>query len=471
MNTESISAESVLETVASIPVLYIDDEIDILQMYQKELSFLGFDLKIAQTADAGLALLEKSPIPVVLLDMKMPGVSGQDVLKIIKKRWPSSEVIVYTGFGDMDMAINALRAGAYHFLTKPIKLAELEIQLKQAYNKFRLQEENQVLQRENQVLKRLVSLEPEIIGESNALQKVFSDIEKVASTHSSVLIEGETGTGKELVARAIHAKSKRASQPFVVVNCGGVTEHALECELFGYRKGAVLGAVSEKVGLFEIAHQGTLFLDEISELPPSIQANLHRVLQNQEIKLVGSTETKSVDVRIIAATNRDLEELVSEGKFRSDLYYRLKIIPIHIPPLRERREDIPLLVDYFMKKIKIGRKVPQSFSSSAMKALMEHHWRGGNIRELENLVQRLMILSDGQDISLEELRGGILPSIKTSEPENTPWMLSLKDVEKQHILRVLEFCEDNKTKAAKILEITPKTLYNKLAEFKQQDQN
>ncbi|MEK7487326.1 MAG: sigma-54 dependent transcriptional regulator [Planctomycetota bacterium] len=452
-------------TAPAIPVLYIDDEIEILQMYKRELALLGIDLTIAQTSQQGLILQEKEPFPVILLDMKMPGPSGQEILERIKSRWPFTEVLVYTGFGDMDMAIRALRTGAYHFLTKPIKLAELEIQLKQAYTKY-------LLQQENQVLRRLVHAQDsyEIIGESPALKRVFSSIEKVAPTNSSVLIEGEAGTGKELVARAIHLRSKRSHHPFVVVHCSGLHEQTLENELFGYRsKESLPGFLNDKIGLLEAAHRGTLFLDEVGDLSPSIQVNLLRVLQNQAITSLGSSSSKPIDLRVIAATNRDLEKLVSEERFRGDLYYRLKVIPIQLPPLRERKEDIPLLVDYFMKKkIKIGNVGPKEFTPNAMKALMEYHWPKGNIRELENVLERLMILSSGTEITVEDLKKWSLPNHKQVESHEIPW-LSLKNVEKQHITKVLEFCEGNKSRAAKILEITPKTLYNKLTEFKQQE--
>jgi two-component system response regulator HydG len=445
-----------------IPLLYIDDEIEILQLYKEELSRYGFEITTAQSVEEGLLLLSRKSFPLILLDMKMKGeLSGIDALKEIKRRWPLSEILVYTGYGDMDMAISALRSGAYHFLNKPLKLEELEIQLKQAYEKFSIHKENQIFKR----MQEWNNPAPQLISHSPVFKKVFHNIEKVAPTDSCVLIEGERGTGKELLAREIHWRSPRAPYPFVVAHCSGLNEKILEKELLGSRS---LLDYEHKMGFFEIAQEGTLFFDEIGDLPSSIQVLLLRILQSQQVKPLGSPEILSVNVRVLAATSRDLEALVAEERFRGDLYYHLKVIPLAIPPLRERQEDIPLLVEYFMKKFKSGRKGPQSFSSEALKALMDHSWPG-NIRELANTIERLMTLSEASEITLEELKAGILPTIRSAETSSFPSLLSLRSLEEHHILKVLDCCGGNKTKAAKILGITSKTLYNKLAEFKQHE--
>ncbi|HEX67826.1 MAG TPA: sigma-54-dependent Fis family transcriptional regulator, partial [bacterium] len=374
---------------------------------------------------------------------------------------PSTEVIILTAYGTVENAVEAMKEGAYHYLTKPIHLDEFLIVVKKALDHYRLKEKVELLEKE---LEERYSFE-NIIGTSRKMREVFQTITQVAPTKAPVLITGESGTGKELVARAIHRRSDRKDKPFVVIHCGALVTTLLESELFGHEKGAFTGAIESKPGRFELADGGTIFLDEISEIEPSVQVKLLRVLQEQEFERVGGVKTIKVDVRILSATNVNLEERVKEGKFREDLYYRLKVITIHLPPLRERKEDIPLLVHAFIKEAsQANRKEIKGITSRALTVLMNYHWPG-NVRELKNVIESMVILAKKDVLTVND----IPPYIRSpGEKEDyvtiklgTPW----HEIEKELIFAALRKSGGNKSKAAEILGLSRRTLYRKLREL------
>jgi two-component system response regulator HydG len=389
----------------------------------------------------------------------MPAIDGMEALKRIRKTNTAVPVIMMTAYGSIDSAVEALKSGAEDYLSKPLDMDELIFKVKKALRYQQLAEEN-VLQKERLGTRFDFS---NIIGTSLAIKKLFETLSMAAPTEATILLLGESGTGKELVANAIHQNSPRRERPYVKVNCAALPETLLESELFGHEKGAFTGAIDKKKGRFELADGGTIFLDEIGEMSLPTQTKILRVLQEREFEPVGGTKTIKVDVRIIAATNKQLEEEVSKGTFREDLYYRINVVPITIPPLRERREDIPLLAEHFLRIYsEKNKRAIRGFGQGVMQAFMQHSWPG-NVRELENIVERMVIMSKGDTLAL----AGLPPALagQQQEGERTPLPTSLKDIERDTIVKTLEQTGGNRTKTAAILGITRKTLQNKIKEY------
>ena len=444
----------------AVSVLVVDDEERMRAIIRKELERKGYSVDEAATGQAALDAAERHSYDVVLLDLRLPGMTGLEALARFRETPPAPEIIIITGHGTIDTAIEAMRLGAYHYVTKPFKLRELELNIRKAGEKL-------ALERKSRQLERLVkdqSAAPEIVGESPPLKKVLRLIEKIAPTDSPALVTGESGTGKELVALSIHRKSRRAEAPFVVVNCGTLQETLLETELFGHEKGSFTGAVAAREGLFEVAHQGTLFLDEIGEMSPTLQVKLLRALQEGEIRRVGSNRSINVDARIIAATNVDLRKAISDGRFREDLYYRINVFPIEMPALRDRRDDIPALVRHFLAAISVPGKGPFSITDRALAVLTSYSWPG-NVRELMNTIERMKILSDGNTLDIDAVPSEVHGDARNQAVPHLDPHLPIAEVERLHILNVLRHTEGNKTRAAAILGISTRTLYNKLAEY------
>lgn len=443
-------------------ILVVEDEELMRSILRKLLEEDGYQVLTADTAENALEIFSASDVELTLTDIRMAGMDGLELLDQIKNIENEALVIIMTAFSSVDSAIAALRKGAYDYITKPFVNEDLLQTVKNALRTKALFRENRALRRE---LLQKYSFS-EIIGNSAALQSVFRLIEKVSATNANILIQGESGTGKELVARAIHQHSPRADKPFVAINCGALPESLLESELFGHTKGAFTGAISEKKGLFRAADGGTLFLDEIGEIPLQLQVKLLRALQEHEITPIGSTVSVKFDARIIAATNRNLEEEVSKGNFREDLFYRLNVIEVFLPSLRERREDIPLLAKHFVGKTAHEQKQKEkSINKEAMSALINYHWQG-NIRELQNAVERAFILS-GDEIDLESLppklrqdshNGFEIRDLNGLNP-------TLEEVERRYVLEVLKNVNQDKTVAANILGIDLSTLYRKLKRY------
>ncbi len=435
-------------------ILIIDDEEHMCWALKKAMQQEGYEALTATSGSKGIEILKEKGPSLVLLDLKMPGMDGLEVLKIIKEIHPKIPVIMITAHGTIETAIEAMKLGADDYITKPFDLDELKIVVAQALKYSNLVSQVSFLRSE------LSKKYGEIIGESAAIKEVIMLIDRVAATNASVLITGESGTGKEITALTIHQASPRKEYPFVAVNCAALPEQLLESELFGHEKGAFTGAAALKPGRFEIADKGTVFLDEIGEMSPTMQAKLLRVLQERAFERVGGTETLHVDVRIISATNIDIKKAVEEGKFREDLYYRLNVVHIHLPPLRERKEDIPLLVNYFLKKYMLGTYPVKNISPEAMELLMNYHWPG-NIRELQNVIERSIIICPGDTILPEHL-----PKELQQQQSNAVETIvhfpdtgiSLEEVEKQLILTALKKSKGNQTKAAQLLGITRSAL-------------
>ena len=439
----------------NICVLLVDDENDFRESMFSELKRKQFKVKSAANAKRAISILTENNIDVVLLDVRMPKVGGIDLLKKIREISPDTETVMLSGYGTMDNAIEAMKAGACDFLNKPCHLSEIEIALNNAYEKKVLKKQNLMLKNE---LKRKERF-PELIGKSKKLGEVLTIIEKVAPLDSTVLILGESGVGKELVAKAIHRNSERAEQPFIIMDCCSLTENLLQSELFGHEKGAYTGANSLKHGLFEVADGGTLFIDEIGEISPTIQTGLLRVLESGSFRRLGGIKDLHVDVRILAATNRDLVQAIKEGQFREDLFFRLNVVSITVPPLRERKKDITLLVDHALKTCRIPGSRGKSFSEAAKEILQTYLWPG-NVRELFNVIERATILSDSQVVQPKDLPLTLLsPPIKYEDFDETK---SLAQMEMAYIDWVMKKVNQNRKQAAKILKIDPKTLYRKL---------
>jgi DNA-binding NtrC family response regulator len=433
-------------------VLVVEDEELMRTILRRLLEDEGYTVYTADSAEAALKIIAENEISVTLTDIKMPGMDGISLLDKIKTVDRDAPVIIMTAYSSVDTAVAALRNGAYDYITKPFVNEDLIQTVKNAIMQRELHRENRALRRE---LNKQYTFS-EIVGSSDSLQEIFKLVQKVAGTNANVLIQGESGTGKELIARAIHFNSERSSSPFVAVNCGALPESLLESELFGHAKGAFTGAVGEKKGLFRSANGGTLFLDEVGEMPPPLQVKLLRALQEHEVTPVGSSQSVKFDARIIAATNRDLEAEVAAGRFREDLFYRMNVIEIPVPPLRERREDIPLLVKHFVTRNGTVKEI----SPDAMAALTVYDWPG-NIRELENAIERASVLS-GDRIDAEHL-----PSkVRSANPEMANGgRQTLDAVERKYIFQVLESVGDDKAQAARILDIDLSTLYRKLKRY------
>ncbi len=446
-----------------VGVLVVDDEPEMRSLVQEVLQEHGYSVEVAESGREALKRLSEQGYGVVVTDLRMKEMQGIELLSEIKRSYPDVNVILMTAFGSVETAIEAMKQGAYDYLTKPVKNEELVLVTERAARDAALRREVGRLRRE--VLKEYSF--HQILGKSKAMRDLFDLIRRVADSPTNVLITGESGTGKELVAKAIHYNSDRRDAPFVPVNCAAIPEALLESELFGHVRGAFTDAKADKRGLFEEAHKGTLFLDEISELPLMLQAKLLRAIQEHEIRRVGATRPVSVDVRIIAATNLNLTEEVKGKRFREDLYYRLNVIEIRLPPLRERKEDIPLLVEAFLRRCaEAGRKPVQGISEPALALLIDYQWPG-NVRELENVIERAVTLTRGEKIVPEDLPTAVQGArgerrVIDDAAERT---LPLADVEKEYILRILEKTGGNKYQAAHVLGIDRKTLYRKLAEI------
>jgi two-component system response regulator PilR (NtrC family) len=447
-------------------ILVIDDEQGMRDFLSIMLKKEGYDVVAAENGNDALKAVQTEIFDLVISDVKMPGLNGIDVLKTVKEVSSETIVIMITAYATAETAVEAMKLGAYDYITKPFKVDEIKLIIQKALEKGHLRKENILLRRE---IESRAGFE-NFIGKSEAMQKVFSLIRQVADTRSTVLITGESGTGKELVARAIHFNSTRKDRPFVTVNCGALPETLLESELFGYMKGAFTGAAANKQGLFEAANSGTIFLDEISATTPALQIKLLRVLQEKEFMRLGGTTEIKVDVRVIAASNRDLLAEVSKGAFREDLFYRLNVIQIHLPALRDRREDIPVLVDFFLNKFLSG-KDQKKITPEALKVLMSCRW-AGNVRELENTIERLTILSSDDTIGLEH----VSDAVKNLQPgaELIPLEIPeaglnlealLENAEKALLQKALDKTGGVKTEAAKLLGLSFRSFRHRLHKY------
>ena len=449
-------------------ILIIEDEANMRHMLEVLLKKSGYEVKTAADGQEGLEVIEREGFHFILCDIKMPRMDGMAFLKSATDRLEHTTVIMMSAYGTVDTAIEAINLGAYDYISKPFKTDEVLLTLKKAEERERLKEENLRLQDRIKKIEEKYSF-GNIVARSESMARVFDLVCNVADHKTTVLITGESGTGKELIARAIHNNGNRAAGHMVCINCGGIPENLLESEFFGYKKGAFTDATRDKIGHFEEADRGTIFLDEIGELPLSLQVKLLRVLQDEEITPLGGIGSKKVDVRVIAATSKDLDKEVQEGRFREDLFYRINVMIIHLPPLRERRGDIPLLIGYFIdlfnKKLK---KNLEGLSSEAMPILMGYSWPG-NIRELENLIERAILLARGRWITPAELPSSItsdhgIPS--SADPEDT---LSIKKasrrLERNLIHKALELTGGNRSRAAKMLEISRPMLISKIKKY------
>jgi DNA-binding NtrC family response regulator len=440
-------------------ILVVDDEESMCQFLSIMLRKEGHEVRTAGSGKEALALLADEAFDVVITDIRMGGVDGLDVLSGAKEADPSLPVIILTAYASQETAIEAVNRGAFYYLTKQAKNEEIKLVIRKALEHRKLQMENRLLKREL----RIQHDTRKVVGRSPKMEEVYRLVHRVAACDSTVIIFGESGTGKELIAREIHFASNRVDGPFVSINCGALPESLLESELFGHVKGSFTGAVRDKEGLFAVAHGGTFLLDEVGETTPVIQVKLLRVLQEREIIPVGGTRPISVNVRLVAATNADLDKKVEEGSFRADLFYRLNVIPIHIPPLRERREDIPLLVDHFLKRYDPAGK--KKIVPEAMEILLRYPWPG-NVRELENIMERMVILHDKDLIAPDDVPPRIRAERAGPEIEEIDVSsLTLEELEKRHLLRVLEHTGWQKRKASSILGINTSTLYRKLQRY------
>ncbi len=433
-------------------ILVVDDAPQTLDIIQRNLTLLDYIVYTAPGVEEAIRILESTLIDLVITDLKMPKVSGLDLIRHVRENFKNTEVMMITGYATIEGAVQAVKTGAEEFLAKPFTDEELTSAVKRSLNKLRMNRSS------NSKTTKKPELKYGLLGESKNMQEVYRAISKVASTSANVLITGESGTGKELVARAIHYNSPRSSAPFIPVNCGGIPEGLLESELFGHVKGAFTGASVTRAGFFQTADGGTIFLDEVSETSLSMQVKLLRVLQDKEVCMVGANRTQKVDVRILAATNKDLSNQVNKKAFREDLFFRLNVINIKVPPLRERREDILLLVNYFANKYaeEFAKESPQ-FSNKALNVFENYNWPG-NVRELENVIQRLLVMEEDNIIDAPDL-----PSLmRFSALREKGFTRNLAEVEAEYIRNVLSSVEGNKAKAARILGIDRKTLREKL---------
>ncbi len=455
-----------VETNGSI--LIVDDEKNMRHMLAVMLSKAGYDTDTACDGNDALQKITTQSYDYILCDIKMPVMDGMTFLKKAGNLLADTTVIMMSAYGTIDLAVEAMKLGAYDFISKPFKPDEVRLTIKKAEERERLKRENLKLKHRIKIMEAGPGF-GNLVAKSPAMRSVFKLAQKVASYNTTVLITGESGTGKELIARAIHSAGPRASGPWVPVNCGGIPDNLLESELFGHVKGAFTGAERDHPGLFTEAHGGTIFLDEIGELPISLQVKLLRVLQESEIRPVGGQKTGKVDVRVIAATSRDLEQAIEEGNFRQDLFYRLNVMPIHMPALRQRPEDIPLLCKHFIDKfnISLDRNI-KGITPSAMKLLLKHHWPG-NVRELENAIERAMVLSDTSSLEAEAF-SEIINGLSTSRKVEAMFDgFSIKNaqriVEKALIEKALKTTAGNRTHAAKLLEISHPSLLSKIKAY------
>ena len=451
-------------------ILVVDDEQSLRDVLSIMLKRAGYAVTSAMDGEEAIEFLNKEIFDLVITDLRMPKLDGMEVLKAVKSASPETVVLIITAFATADSAVEAMKQGAYDYLTKPFQVDEVQLIIRNALEKRRLTTENILLKREMASQSSFAQL----VGQSEAMQKVFDVVRKVADSKSNVLICGESGTGKELVARAIHYNSARSVLPFVAVNCSAVPETLLESELFGHMKGSFTGAISNKAGLFEIANGGTIFLDEIGDTTPTIQVKLLRVIQEREFRRVGGNQDVKVDVRVVAATNKDLEQAVAEGSFREDLYYRLDVIPIRLPPLRMRTSDIPLLVNHFLERFsKESGKAKPVISPEAMHILLGHEWRG-NVRELENLIERVVAFSMEGSVTDVEVRGWLHRPTTQSQQSAMPLDLTdegldleglINGIEKDLLLKALERSKWVKKKAARMLRLNTRSFRYRLEKY------
>jgi DNA-binding NtrC family response regulator len=452
--TKQSRSEIAVSAPENIDLLVVDDDEEFRATLLRRFVRRGYLVQQAGDAEAALALAERRQFDVAIFDMVMPGMSGLELLSQFRRRHPECEVILLTGQGTIESAVQAMKLGAYDYLTKPFPLAELEILVEKATQRRQLAKENAQLR---EVMQRQ-RFDSEMVGRSPAMLELFHLIERAGPTDKAILIQGESGTGKELVARALHRRSDRADKPLIVINCAALPESLLESELFGHEKGAFTGAVSAKQGLFELADEGTLFIDEIGEMPGSLQAKLLRVLEDGSLRRVGSIKERRVNVRLLAATNRDMAQEVKAGRFREDLYYRINVMSLHLPPLRERPGDIRLLIEKFLGP-------DWTIEASAIGALERYHWPG-NIRQLINALERAKILADDKRILLKHLPREISEAVNVW-PSETACAASdsLSSIERAHIIEVLKRERGNKARAARALGVNRRSLYRLLEKY------
>ena len=451
--------------MAKAKILVVDDESKIRESFSDILSLEDFEVDTAQNGEEAINLIDDDYYDIALLDLNMPKVDGLEVLKYLVEHSIDTIGIILTGYATIRTAVEAMKAGAFDYLAKPVKMEEVIMVINRALEFRDIKRENVALKNQ---LKKKYKFE-NFIGDSPGMHKVFRVIEKVADTDSTVLILGESGTGKELVAKAIHYNSMRRDKPLIPVNCGAIPEDLLESELFGHEKGAFTNAIRTRIGRFEMSNGGTIFLDEIAEMSPHLQVKLLRILQEQEFERLGGTKTIKCDIRVIAATNKDLDKLVLENEFREDLYYRLRVIPVEIPPLRERRSDIPLLIRHFVDlMVKTRGKEIKGVSKDVIKAFMNYDWPG-NVRELENIIERMVILTDANELTIQDLPDKVLQKQRAEEvgPSMIPddgFSLNnaINEYERLLIIRALEKADWVKNRAAKLLNMNRTTLVEKI---------
>ena len=446
-------------------VLVVDDEENLRLVVRTFLKRDGYEVEVAASGEEALAFVETFGPDVILTDVKMPRMGGLDLLATLKARGNECTVIVMSAYGNVDLALEAMRAGAYDYIQKPFKAEEVLLTLRKA-------EERESLRRENRALRQEIRREnlfEDILAKSPQMQAIFKTITKIAEYKTTALITGESGVGKELIARALHSKSSRRGGPFVAVNCGAIPEPLLESELFGYRRGAFTDAVADRAGLFEQANGGTLLLDEVGELPLSLQVKLLRVLQEETIRRLGDNKDLKIDVRILAATHRDLAAEIKAGRFREDLYYRINVLPIHVPPLRERREDIPNLLDHFLARnnARFNTQI-RGIDAEARRLLLEYAWPG-NVREMENTIERAMVLTERDSLSAEDLPERVREARDPIRMHLTSGEMSIKKtariIEEILIRRALTKTKGNRTRAAEVLEISHRALLYKIKDY------
>ena len=453
-------------------ILVVDDDSTMRGYLGEVLRRQNYDVDLAEDGKKALIKFQNNDFDLVITDIRMPGITGMDVLKKVKESKPSCDVIMITAFGSISNAVEAVKLGAYDYLEKTttgggVSPDEIELKVKKVFEMKELKEENYRLKNIVDDRYRFGN----IIGKSEHMQKIFDVLKDVAESSATVFIQGPSGTGKELIARALHYNSPRSTKPFIKTNCAALPEGLMESELFGHEKGAFTGAIKTRMGRFEAANEGTLLLDEISEMSPGLQAKLLRVLQEKEFEKVGDVQSVKVNVRVIATTNKDIKEAINNKEFREDLYYRLNVIPIHIPPLNERKSDIPLLVQHFIAKYNDEHnKECKGISNDALNYLMSMEWPG-NVRELENLIERAVILTKTDELQISDFSGE--PGEEAKKPSGfIPFSenITIREAEKQLIISTLKKTNFNRTKAAEILDVSVRTLRNKLNEYKQNNE-
>ena len=455
--------------MAAERILVVDDEEANREFLYELLTYEGYEVETAADGLTGISLIESTPFHILLSDLKMPEMSGVEMIRQMRELSPSTIGIIFTGYATIETAVEAIKAGAYDYVTKPFRADEILMVLKRAIEYQRLNRENINLRKQLKTKYRFDN----IISDHPKMQAIFELVEKVSDSDSTVLVYGESGTGKELIARALHYNSHRQDKPLIPINCGAIPEELLESELFGYEKGAFTGAVSSRVGRFELANGGTLFLDEIGEMSPALQVKLLRVLQEREFERVGGTRTIKIDVRIIAATNKDLEAMIESQQFREDLFYRLNVIPIWVPPLRERHSDIALLVSYFITRFNAEKKRHiDGITPEALERLYNYRWPG-NVRELENVIERITILKGNGMIAPSDLpekltrsfRNGMVPNVDVPD-EGLDFDAVVQTFEKQLLTKALEKTQGVKSKAAELLHMNRTTLVEKVKKLR-----